>query len=356
MAENNPIAQYIDYSDVIKRLERNSVFRRLEESLVQTLDYLASRYSVRKSYDYFNEPINGHDHEMLFKVKFRTEDIMWVYLIHSERSNYISLEVDPDRVSRVRNELRGFDDIKLRKTKPRLKLIFRDYDRIEQSLVKICDCYGGKAVNKVSDINTPMKPRSEFSNSDGTVLFICARCGVTFLKSPRCPECGQLVLFEEDKTNATGRSTTIHVGDDVSGLKIFEIINKYFGENYTGWMRAVYDINDKYRVWFPTITSHNVKPNGNYGGTVMWSNTLSADKKTIISMNHDITVNSIDEQSIQECKDRIVLVFGRMNGSFQFLGVFDDKPVFDNYHMTYRHDRIAQGINLNTFELIDEDN
>lgn len=356
MADNNPIAKYIDYSDVIKRVESNPVFKRLEESLVKTLDYLSSRFSVRKAYDYFNEPINGHDHEMLFKVKFRTEDIMWVYLIHSERSSYVSIEVDPDRVSSVRNELRGFDDIRLRNTKPKLKLIFREYERIEQSLVNICDCYGGKVVNEVSDINTPMKPRSVVSNADGTVRFICARCGVAFLKSPRCPECGQLVLFEEDKANATGRTTTLHVGDDVSGLKIYEIINKYFGENYSGWMKAAYDINDKYWAWFPKIYTHNVKPDGNYGGSVMWSNTLSADRKTIISMNHDATVSSMTEDEINNQEKRDVLVFGRINGAFQFLGVFDEKLVFDNNYKTVRHDRIAQGINLTTFELIDEDN
>ena len=51
-----------------------------------------------------------------------------------------------------------------------------------------------------------------------------------------------------------------------------------------------------------------------------------------------------------------VLVFGRINGAFIFLDVFDEKNVFDNAYKTFRHDRIAQGINLTTFELIDEDN
>ena len=36
------------------------------------------------------------------------------------------------------------------------------------------------------------------------------------------------------------------VGDDVSNLKIYEIINKYFGENYKGFMQAWYDIDDEY--------------------------------------------------------------------------------------------------------------
>ena len=193
MADNNSIAKYIDYSDAIKRVERNPVFKHLEETLVKTLDYLASRFSVRKHYDYFNEPRNGHDHEMLFKVRNLSEDIMWVYLIHSEKTSYISIEVDPESVSRVRNEIQGFDDIILRKTNPRLKLIFRDYDRIEESLVKICDCFGGKMITENDNINIPMRPKNRIRKADGSIRYVCGRCQAIFNKSPRCPECGQLV-------------------------------------------------------------------------------------------------------------------------------------------------------------------
>ena len=49
----------------------------------------------------------------------------------------------------------------------------------------------------------------------------------------------------------------IMVGDDVSGLKIYEIINRYFGKQYSGWMKAWYDhqianlkeIRDRTRTW-----------------------------------------------------------------------------------------------------------
>ena len=43
------------------------------------------------------------------------------------------------------------------------------------------------------DINTPMKPKNRIQNPDGSLFFVCGRCGQTYLKSPRCPECGQLV-------------------------------------------------------------------------------------------------------------------------------------------------------------------
>ena len=43
------------------------------------------------------------------------------------------------------------------------------------------------------DINTPMKPKGIVRKNDGLIRYICGRCGMTFNKSPRCPECGQLV-------------------------------------------------------------------------------------------------------------------------------------------------------------------
>ena len=45
----------------------------------------------------------------------------------------------------------------------------------------------------VDDINTPMKPKSRIRKPDGTISYICGRCDKGFLKSSRCPECGQLV-------------------------------------------------------------------------------------------------------------------------------------------------------------------
>ena len=45
----------------------------------------------------------------------------------------------------------------------------------------------------IQDINIPMRVKDTIRKADGTVLFVCGRCGVAFLKSTRCPECGQLV-------------------------------------------------------------------------------------------------------------------------------------------------------------------
>ena len=46
---------------------------------------------------------------------------------------------------------------------------------------------------ETASINTPMKPKSRIRKPDGTISYICGRCDKGFLKSSRCPECGQLV-------------------------------------------------------------------------------------------------------------------------------------------------------------------
>lgn len=44
-----------------------------------------------------------------------------------------------------------------------------------------------------SDINTPILPKNVIKDPDGNICYECGRCGVTYHKAPRCPECGQLV-------------------------------------------------------------------------------------------------------------------------------------------------------------------
>ena len=46
---------------------------------------------------------------------------------------------------------------------------------------------------KQAGINTPMKPKGIIHKNANTVQYICGRCGMSFVKSTRCPECGQLV-------------------------------------------------------------------------------------------------------------------------------------------------------------------
>lgn len=45
----------------------------------------------------------------------------------------------------------------------------------------------------ISDINTPLRPKSTVRKTDGTIRIACGRCGYLFIKASRCPECGQLV-------------------------------------------------------------------------------------------------------------------------------------------------------------------
>lgn len=201
-------------------------------------------------------------------------------------------------------------------------------------------------------INSPMKPKSIIRKADGTMRYVCPQCGLSFLKSPRCPECGQLVSVNAVES---GNDRKLCVGDDVSELKIFEIINKYFGEHYKGWMKAWYNVSDEYAAWFPTITVSNTKPSGNWGGTMKYSNTLSPDRKTITEMNHEKPNGIVTSEEFETWGKKRRLVFARVNGSLVFLGVFqtfhDDGPKVK----TFVHKRIAKGIDLSTFELIDED-
>ena len=189
---------------------------------------------------------------------------------------------------------------------------------------------------------------------DGCLKYVCPTCGSSFMRAKRCPECGQLVL--QDASFVKSKKRILHVGDDVSRLRIYEIINKYFGEHYNAWMKARYEINGDYWAWFPTITVNNVRPGGSYGGTAMWSNTLSPDMKTVISVNHDATIDDIPKaERTNDIRRKRVLIFGRINGAFKFLGVFDDKLVLESRIQTWRHDRVATGIDLDTFKLVDED-
>lgn len=152
--------------------------------------------------------------------------------------------------------------------------------------------------------------------------------------------------------NDISKNNCLLVGDDVSGLKIYEIINKYFGQQYTGWMKAWYDINDEYAAWFPTITETNDRPSGSYGGTQSYSNTLSDDGSTILEINHDAASSSDEDDGFSKRR----FVFGRIKGKFKFLGIFERSRVVDAERLTFKHKRIAIGVNLDDFSLIKEGN
>lgn len=165
------------------------------------------------------------------------------------------------------------------------------------------------------------------------------------------------VFLARNNNNGLGGASVsgnmrILIGDDVSNLKIYEIINKYFGQQYTGWMKAWYDINDEYAAWFPTITETDDRPSGSWGGTKTHSNTLSADGKTILEINHDETAEAVVPEEDKYNKRRFV--FGRINGKFRFLGVFERRLEKNADKLAFRHERIAIGADLKTFELITE--
>lgn len=72
------------------------------------------------------------------------------------------------------------------------KVIFDTNVKTEQIKEAIYS-YRTGSVADYNDINTPMEPKSKNLGEDGNIRYICGRCGSTYLKSPRCPECGQLV-------------------------------------------------------------------------------------------------------------------------------------------------------------------
>lgn len=197
MDTNIFISKYTQYGNAIKRLENESQFRKLEESLVRTLNYLGTRFAITNTYNYFESPTPRYDSSMLFKIYNRNQMIMYVYFTYSVNARYLSIEV-ANSVNSIVGELSGFDEVVRRKTPPPLKFIFSDFTRIETSLVKICDFLeGGSIICKTQsvsdDINTPLRPKTIIRKADGSVRYVCGRCEESFLKSQRCPECGQLV-------------------------------------------------------------------------------------------------------------------------------------------------------------------
>ena len=120
-------------------------------------------------------------------------------------------------------------------------------------------------------------------------------------------------------------------------------------------MKAWYDINDDFAAWFPTITKTDDCPNGDYGGTKTCSNTLWAYNTTIVEINHEETQEQTkryaeDPKYANHYKKR--LVFGRVEGKFVFLGVFERDILLEENPAPKIHHRIARGVDLKTWELI----
>lgn len=126
-----------------------------------------------------------------------------------------------------------------------------------------------------------------------------------------------------------------------------------FGKNYKAWMKAWYDVDDDFGAWFPRITLTDAKPRSGFGGSKSCSNTLSSDRTTITEINHDEgPYLSLQDDQPRFHKTR--LVFGRINGTFEFLGVFEREMQFNTEHRTAIHKKIADGLDLNSFKLINK--
>lgn len=130
------IGEYSEESDDSKAASEQQDY--IKESLCQTIEYLKTRYSVRLSYDHFENPTT-RSNDMLYKAKNDRKDIMWIYYIHTRASHYVSVETEPEYLESIGHELYGFTNIIDRYSHPCKKMIFDDYEAIRDSLVEICD-------------------------------------------------------------------------------------------------------------------------------------------------------------------------------------------------------------------------
>ena len=113
-----------------------------------------------------------------------------------------------------------------------------------------------------------------------------------------------------DLVNPTGKWIYLSTETDVSGYKIFEIINHCCGTHLKGWMKAWYQINDEWAMWFPKITTTGkTKSHSSYGGD-FWINNLSSDGKTLVQENPNEPPAPIIEDNYYKSHR---LVFGRID-------------------------------------------
>ncbi len=60
---------------------------------------------------------------------------------------------------------------------------------------------GGEKESSENDINVAIPPITVFENDEGQTKVICPNCSMEFFKAPRCPECGQLILYNKERWN-----------------------------------------------------------------------------------------------------------------------------------------------------------
>ncbi len=130
------ILQYTNPSDINDGIYID--YGLMVNSLNKTISYLKTRYDVRLHYDHFRHP-KQYAGDLLYKVRNKSRDIMWVYYINNDQHYYISVETEPEYLETGNPDISVFDRSQIRKSHPCQKLFFHDYDQIKDSLIAICD-------------------------------------------------------------------------------------------------------------------------------------------------------------------------------------------------------------------------
>ncbi|MBR4634876.1 MAG: hypothetical protein IKO51_00755 [Clostridia bacterium] len=102
----------------------------IKESLLKTIEYLSSRYTVRLAYDHFEKPSTRSNNDILYKVFNDYKDIMWVYYTRLKTTHYVSVETEPEYLESIDREITGFTRIQDRNAHPCRKMFFEDYTAI----------------------------------------------------------------------------------------------------------------------------------------------------------------------------------------------------------------------------------
>lgn len=122
----------------VRKLINDNSYGVMMNSLDKTLEILRKRYSVRLIYNHFDDA-NSKQNDLLYKANNGIKDIIWIYFVYSRRSQYISIETEPEYLNGVNEYTKGFIKTALRTSHPCLKMFFINYNDIGNSLMTICD-------------------------------------------------------------------------------------------------------------------------------------------------------------------------------------------------------------------------
>ena len=123
----------------------------------------------------------------------------WHVLIYEEEpaEDRVTIWVEPRHIriyggknTRVYNKLPDEPTYKYSHKERRIK-----FDNIDEALDFINNNLCKQVIVAGDSINTPIPPKG--LSADGYVV-ICPRCDTKFKRADRCPECGQLIKYQED--------------------------------------------------------------------------------------------------------------------------------------------------------------